>query len=399
MLLKDSQVFVKSRKKLYIICGGVSQCRYPYKRMRTRKFFRFTRKTTRFILPILFILTLFLSLYADKIQCEWDNVKKIIAVGDLHGDYGNFIKILKKAGIVDDELHWIAGKTHFVQNGDVMDRGDYAKSIFDLIKRLEKEAEEAGGKVHTLLGNHEELNITGMAPRYPRYVSRLQFFSFLPDDYRKKLEQEYTEEMEKAKNNDNSDSLIDASEKFWKEVITKPNPYQYEYTVNFNENYGKWLLEGNAIIRINDTIFVHGGISKRFSTWSLERINDTYREELNMLRLAHKRGTDPLYRPQIVYDPDAPLWFRDLATNHDESFINDVNLILDNLGVKHMVIAHTPFGSTGSPVIPENVKAISRFDDKIWIIDTGISKYYGGILSYLTIEDGKFSLWTERDEE
>jgi hypothetical protein len=367
--------------------------------MRTHTFFRLIGKTIRVIGPFLFILALFLSLYAENIQCEWDNVEKIIAVGDLHGDYGNFIKILKKAGVVDDTLSWIAGKTHFVQNGDVMDRGDYAKSIFDLIKKLQEEAEKAGGKVHVLLGNHEELNITGMAPRYPGYVSRLQFFSFLPADYQKKLENEYKEEMEKAKTNDNSDSLIDAAEKFWADVITKPNPYQYEYTLNFNENYGKWLLEGNAIIRINDTIFVHGGISKRFSTWTLEKINETYREELSMLRLCHKRRTDPLFRPQIVYDPDGPLWFRDLATKQDEDFVDEVNLILDNLDAKHMVIAHTPFGSTGSPVVPENIKAISRFDDKIWIIDTGISKYYGGILSYLTIEDGKFSLWTEKDEE
>jgi len=364
-----------------------------------QKSFRYTRKTTRIILPILFIFTLFLSLYADNQQCEWKNIKKIVAVGDVHGDYGNFIKILKKAGIMDDSFKWIAGKTHFVQNGDVMDRGDYAKNIFDLIKKLQKEAEEAGGKVHMLLGNHEELNITGMAPRYPGYVSRLQFISFLPEDMNKKLLEEYEEEMEKAKSNDNPGSLISASEKFWTEVITKPNPYQYEYTINFNENYGQWLLEGNAIIKINDTIFVHGGISKRFSTWSLERINKTYKDELVMLRLAYKRGINPPFKPEIVYEPDAPLWFRDLATNQDETFIEDVKLILDNLGAKHMVIAHTPFGSTGSPVVPENIKAVSRFDGKVWIIDTGISKYYGGILSYLKIEDGKFSIWTDRDEE
>lgn len=367
--------------------------------MRIHKFFRFTKKTAQVIVSILFVFTLGLSLYADQIQCEWENVKKIIAVGDIHGDYGNFIKILKKAGIVDDTLNWIAGKTHFVQNGDIMDRGNYAKSIFDLIRTLEKEAEKAGGKVHMLLGNHEELNITGMAPRYPGYVPLLQFISFLPDDSKEKLMKEYEEEIEKAKTNDNSNSSLEASDKFWTKVITKPNPYQYEYTLNFNENYGKWIIEHNAIIRINDTIFVHGGISKKFSTWSLEKINNTYREELNMLRLAHKRRTNPLYKPQIVYAPDAPLWFRDLATNHDESFINDVKFILDNLGAKHMVIAHTPYGSTGSPIVPENIKAISRFDGKIWIIDTGISEYYGGILSYLTIEDGKFEIWAERHEE
>ncbi len=372
--------------------------------MRAHKIFGYARRTTRIIVPFLFIYILFLPLHADKIQCVWENVQKIIAVGDVHGDYGRFTKILKQAGIMDDSYSWIAGKTHFVQNGDVMDRGKYAKSILDLIKKLQKEAEEAGGKVHMLIGNHEELNITGMAPRYPGYVTPLQFLSFLPDDISRKVMQELEEELEKAKNNDSSDSLINAQDirdKFWTEVITKPNPYQNEYILNFNENYGKWLLEGNAIIKINDTIFVHGGISKRYSTWSLERINDTYRYELNMMRLAHKRGKsmDPLFKPQIVYEADAPLWFRGLATNFDESFIEDVNLILDNLGAKHMVIAHTPFGSSGSPIVTEDIKAVSRFDGKVWIIDTGISEYYGGILSYLKIENGKFDLWMDRDEE
>lgn len=367
--------------------------------MRMHKTFAHARKTTRVIIVCLFTYILFLPLYADKIQCRWKNVKKIVAVGDVHGDKKNFIKILRLAGIIDENNKWIAGKTHFVQNGDVMDRGNHAKDIFDLMKKLQKEAKEAGGKVHMLLGNHEELNITGMAPRYPGYVPPLQFIDFLPDDSRERLLEEYKEEMEKAKSNDNSDSLVSAQGKFWADVITKPNPYQNDYILNFNENYGKWLLEGNAIIKINDTIFVHGGISKRFSTWSLEKINDTYREELNSLRLAYKRGIAPLIKPQIVYAPEAPLWFRGLATNMDESFINDVIFILDNLGAKHMVIAHTPYGSTGSPVIPEDIKAVSRFDGKVWIIDTGISEVYGGILSYLTIEDGKFTPWMGRDEE
>jgi hypothetical protein len=85
----------------------------------------------------------------------------------------------------DDNLHWIGGKTHFVQTGDIMDRGDRAKEILDLLMRLEKEAEAAGGKVHILLGNHEEATITGISLGCPDYVSAKQFVSFLPEDFRK----------------------------------------------------------------------------------------------------------------------------------------------------------------------------------------------------------------------
>jgi hypothetical protein len=41
-----------------------------------------------------------------------------------HGAYDRFVEILKVAGIVDSELRWIGGRTHVVQLGDLVDRGD-----------------------------------------------------------------------------------------------------------------------------------------------------------------------------------------------------------------------------------------------------------------------------------
>ena len=56
--------------------------------------------------------------------------------------------------------------------------------------RSEKEAIEAGGLVHMLIGNHEEMNITGIAIDNPRYVTVEQFVSFLPDDFKEKKEKD-----------------------------------------------------------------------------------------------------------------------------------------------------------------------------------------------------------------
>jgi len=367
----------------------------------------FRKKATGVILSNLFIFCLFITLYADKIPCEWDDVEKIIAVGDLHGDYDNFVKILKRAEIVNETLSWIGGKTHLVQTGDIMDRGDHAKEIFDLIKKLEKEAEEAGGKVHMLMGNHEELNITGMAPRQYGYVTFSQFRDFLPDSFIAAREKELEKLLEKAsKKENNSNSSIVIIEEFWNKLLTGKNKTaqtaRYEYTLNFNKEYGKWILEHNAVIRINDTIFVHGGISKRFSKWSLQKINDTVRMELDMYRIAHKRQKQPPMRKrQVVYESDSPLWFRDFALKTEEDFTQEVNSVLENLGVKHMVIAHTPGGSGGgSPIVgQEPLKILSKFNKKIWVIDTGISDYYAGVLSFLTIKNGKFSGEWWKDEE
>ena len=52
----------------------------------------------------------------------WTGVDRIVAVGDVHGDYEQFTQILKDAELVDDSVEWVAGGTHFVQTGDVPDR-------------------------------------------------------------------------------------------------------------------------------------------------------------------------------------------------------------------------------------------------------------------------------------
>jgi len=340
---------------------------------------------------------------ATSIQCVWIGVEKIVAVGDVHGDYENFVKILKGTELIDKELHWTGGKTHLVQTGDIMDRGPDAKKVLDLLMRLEKEAKEAGGKVHALIGNHEEMNIIGISLRFTGYVGVNQFISFLPDKYRKKKEKEFRKKIKKnalkeTEPDSASNNNLEANwEKFLREVIRNNNhPARREYTDSFNEKYGRWILQHNAVIKINDTIFVHGGISEKFSTWKLEDINNLLRKELNSLRIAAKR-LHPIqsFKPEIVFVSDGPLWYRRLAQKDENDFKEDIDRILHNLNAKYMVIAHTP--QTGS--IAVSTEDMSRFQERIWIIDTGMSDYYGGIPAALIIENGNFSIWWEGYDE
>lgn len=305
-------------------------------------------------------------------QCIWEGVEKIIAIGDLHGDYEHFITILKNEDIklIDDRGHWIGGKTHLVQIGDVLDRGDKAKDIFNLIKSLEKEAAEAGGMVHMLIGNHEEINIMGYYFDYPDYWTIAQFLDFLPDDYKKKKEREFKKRTEDSGN-------IDAE---WLKLMKEPGEGRDNYNMNFNWLYGRWIAEEhNAVIKINDTVFVHGGISEKYSTWKLKDINNLYYKEFQ----DHFRREDQVenYRAKIIFNPEGPLWYRDLAVWAEQPFASQVNKILANLGAKQIVIAHTP--------IIQDVP--SRFGYKVWLVDTGISSAYrraGGFLSALIIENG-----------
>ncbi len=174
------------------------------------------------------------------------------------------------------------------------------------------------------------------------------------------------------------------------------------YFSGFNEGYGKWLLEKNAVIRINDTVFVHGGISEEYSTRKIGTINDLLRKELAFFRGRGKilMLDGKSFEPKTVYDAKGPLWFRDLATRDEGEIRDDFGRILKNMGARSMVIAHTfNHGNSQSPVL--SPLYLSRFDGRLWTIDTGISLLYGGADSALIIERGDFVLWggSDRGEE
>jgi len=325
-----------------------------------------------FLLSVFLILSLLVHVSAASIQYEWTDIEKIVAVGDIHGDYNNFLKILKGTRIIDENLQWIGGNLHLVQTGDIMDRGPEAKKALDLLIKLEKEAKKAGGFVHALIGNHEEMNFTGTV-RFDAYVPVEQFLSFLPKKYKEKKEKLFKKQKERT-----AQDPADLKD-YWEEIKKNDKEARSLYTENFRRIYGKWLLKRNIVIKINDIIFVHGGISEEFSTWNLEHLNNTYRKELEYPQKPFK----------ILVNRSGPLWYRDLALAKEEEFKPIVDRILSNLNAIHMVMGHT---------VQIN-KIVSRFDGRIWLIDSGISDLYGGNLKALIIEKGNFSVWCKNNQE
>ena len=354
------------------------------------------RKTRAIFIFTLLIFAILSSLYAERIKCVWTGIERIVAVGDLHGDYEVFINILKVNKIIDEENHWIAGKTHLVQIGDIFDRGTHAKSILDFLMILEKEAEVAGGKVHALIGNHEFMNIAGIAFDYRGYVSLEQFVSFLPKEYVEEMEMKFRQKIgENSPRENNSDYFFDPNLRTeWLEFlddVSRKRKYrhqaQLEYSRNLIEIYGEWLTNKNAVIKINDIIFVHGGLNEKYSKRNLEKLNESIRKELKSLASAAKSPLKRNVRAPIAFDSNGPLWYRDLADPEDKDFEEEVDRILKNLKAQHMVIAHTP-------TLITHPGEMQRFNKKIWIIDTGNSKVYvNGRESALIIENGEFYVW------
>ncbi len=308
----------------------------------------------------------------------WMGVPKVVAVGDLHGAYDEFVAILQGTGLVGPDLAWTGGKTHLVQMGDVLDRGPRAKDIFDLIRRLEPEARAAGGRVHMLIGNHEAMALMGLSFDYQGFVTPEQFTAFVPERIRRRAETEY-----RRKYGPGADLM-----KMWAETLPANEGAREAYFEFLRREYGRWIASHDTIIRIDGTVFVHGGLNDRYAAWPFDRINATVRDEL----LAFVGG--PPQATRVLYDSLGPLWYRDLAIKSEDVMEKELDAILETIRARAMVIAHT--ATAGSRTLePEG---LSRFNGKVWTIDTGIWDDVGGRTGALIIENGHFTIWGKKDD-
>jgi len=352
-------------------------------------------KRTVVLAALLLVLTGALS--GEDIQCTWSGVEKIVAVADVHGDYDNFERILRGVGLIDAQLNWIGGKTHFVQLGDVMDRGGGARQIFDLLRKLEKQAIEAGGMVHVLIGNHEEANIIPIAFDSPGYVTGEQMRSFLPDAYRNRKEEEIRK---KHANNDHADGPLEAAiMEFWEEEVLANRPGEetsrLEYAEFFFDNYGKWLLTKNVAVKINDIVFVHGGFNEAAAKMDLQQLNNEMRAEIEAFSRAYREYLRTGKASQLsrldnnyVTQPMAPYWFRGLVQSSEKDYADVLTRTLENLDARYMVVGHTV---REEEFIQE--RKLDRFDGRVWAIDVGISFKYRNLLCALIYENGRFEPW------
>src|SRR2546423_9878429 len=78
---------------------------------------------------------------------------RIVAVGDLHGDFSAWRDILRSASVVDNNGHWTGGDVVLIQTGDAVDRGPNSLEIIQDLVRLQREAARAHGQVLAMSAN------------------------------------------------------------------------------------------------------------------------------------------------------------------------------------------------------------------------------------------------------
>lgn len=320
-------------------------------------------------LPLLLLLLVRAPL-ATAGDDVWTGIDRVVAVGDVHGDHDQFVAVLRSAGLLDASEKWIGGKTHLVQTGDILDRGADSRKAMDFLMRLEDEARRAGGAVHCLIGNHEAMNLYGDL----RYLSPGEVAAFKDADSEKARDEffkEHRKELERALPPGKVPTFDEAYRKRW-EADVPLGFAEHRRAFGPEGKYGKWIRGHNAVIQIDGTLFLHGGISPALVESSVRQINERVRAELQ--DFARLEGG-------IVQDPNGPLWYRGLATGEEVLLEKHLLKVLANYKVHRIVIGHT---YTDGAVV-------SRFGGRVLQIDVGLSRFYDpqGRMACLVLEQGR----------
>lgn len=301
---------------------------------------------------------------------------RIVAVGDLHGDFAAYEAIMMAAGLTDKKGRWTGGETIFVQTGDLPDRGPDSLEIIRHLMKLETRARRKGGQVVLLIGNHEAMMMTGDL----RYVHPGEYEAFATRRSPALRDQvyEFNRDAIEAFYLESDPALSsDAIKSAW--IAETPlGKIEHQRAWSAVGEIGAWAIDHDTAVKIGDTLFVHGGLSAEYSALPLEAINRSVRTALAERDIAET---------SILFDPLGPLWYRGLVQREDSAAdsadatpprpgaAEEVSTVLEAFDAARIVIGHTPAldGITTS------------HSGQVIQIDTGIADHYGGPRTYLEI--------------
>lgn len=314
--------------------------------------------------------------YSEKDNSQ-DNLR-IVAIGDIHGDYDKFQTVLQDTGLVNKRGRWTGGDAVLVQLGDVPDRGPDTRKIIAYLKKLKRQAAKAGGELHALIGNHESMNMQGDL----RYVHAGEYEAFVDRGSQKRRKQYYKasiEHIKKATPEEQWPGFDDQYQENWNKRF--PLGYvEHRFAWAPAGDLGTWVLGNTAVAKVGDTLFVHGGLSVTRPFMPISEINTRVRTELT--------APDNLPDTALVNSPDGPLWYRGLATLAETPENQQaVESMLAFYGAERIVVGHTPVLRTLVP----------RFNGRVILADVGLSKHYGGATAALVLEDE--SAWLYQNGE
>jgi len=322
--------------------------------------------------------------------------------------------LLQETGLISASGQWRGGKRRLVSLGDLLDRGPGVRRVLDLLLRLKSEAETAGGSVDLVMGNHEVMVMSGDR----RYVTAEDYASFAPDDTPRERKTTYRNYRKLNAGLTESENRVNFEKSF------PPGFNGLVDAFSTRGRYGRWLSRSPFLLKLGDTLFVHGGISHSLLDSSLEKINlSGSKELLEYLRVAeslHKQGVLPWTLPtwdipaylreryqtwkrrnstrsrpagqppwlgaaerlvtldrSFIFQPSSPIWYRGTSVCNPNSESVVLEKLLRQFDVKRVVVGHTPTKSR---------KVTSRMQGQVIMLDTGMLRsFYHGTPAALII--------------
>ncbi len=258
----------------------------------------------------------------EQSPVEYSGDFPIAVVSDVHGQHDLFMTLLKNNGVIDNNNHWTFGNGRFVITGDIFDRGPKVMETLWFLYHLEQEAAETGGQVLYILGNHEEMVLNGDL-RYlnPKYFKVAELF-----------------------------------ETSYPELFSK------------NSLLGQWLRSKPVVIKVNDSIFLHGGVHPELAEnkVSLQTINYEFKNAMNKRNNKEELSKEELY----WLKPHGPIWYRGYFRNLTEGYEKQVDKLLDFYIINQIGVGHTSVE-----------KIESHFNGKIFAVDASMKNgLYGELL-------------------
>jgi len=253
-------------------------------------------------------------------RITFDGAAKICAISDVHGEFGKMVRLLQANGIIDETLRWTWGDGHLVSVGDLFDRGVGVTESLWLLRSLEDEARAADGHVHVVLGNHDIWNLRGEV---------------------KNVHQKYRN-------------------------VARLLKIKVQDQLGPESELGRWLRAKNTVIRVNDILFVHGGISPVFPNRGTIDARDY------AIRLDEELA--------LFYGYEGPFWYRGYLMEWKGipmASEDDVQTVLDAYNAQVIAVGHT---------IVKGINALQN--GRVLAIETGMHKDSEG--EALIWEDGTF---------
>ena len=290
---------------------------------------------------LLLVLGLFLAWDVRAAQPPASAPSRVVAIGDIHGDIRALRTALQAAGATDARGAWIGGALTVVQLGDLIGRSDDEREVLDFIFEIQRRAAERGGAVHALVGNHEVM------------AGRVDNQAVGPNPF------PAWESVSGLRRDDPRLRHLPSSQRARGAALMPGGPY------------ARRLAEFPTVIKIGHTVFAHGGITPRWAKYGTDRINREVREWL--------MGRTPEPQSSLgVDDGDRVMWTRQFSQTVAAPDCLDLEESLRILDAQRMIVAHT---------VHERIT--SRCDGRVWSVDVGMSRAYGGRVQVLEIVDDR----------